>query len=111
MGSPMRLDGQVAVITGSAMGVGRGLAIALAERGALIAGLDIADAENEETGRLVAAGGSEWLALSCDISDKSAVRWAIDEVAERFGRIDVLVNNAAVFEDSRLLAGDYGQYG
>jgi 3-oxoacyl-[acyl-carrier protein] reductase len=103
----MRLDDQVAVITGSAMGVGRGLALALAERGALIAGLDIDDDANAETGRQVEAAGSEFLALSCDISDKSAVRRAIDEVGKRFGRINVLVNNAAVFEDSRLLAGDF----
>jgi len=103
----MRLDGQVVVITGSAMGVGRGIALALAARGALIAGLDVDAAANEETGRLLAAAGSEYLSVSCDISDKAAVRRAIDEVGERLGRIDVLVNNAAVWDDSRLLAGSY----
>lgn len=103
----MRLDGQVAVITGSAMGVGHGIALALAGRGALIAGLDIDDAANEETARHVMAAGGEYLALSCDISNKPGVRQAIDEVGEHFGRIDVLVNNAAVWDDSRLLAGDF----
>ena len=103
----MRLDGRVAVITGSAMGVGRGIALALAERGGRIAGLDIDEQANEETRRQVEALGSEFLPVSCDISDKTAVRRASDEIGERFGRIDLLVNNAAVWEDSRLLAGTF----
>lgn len=101
------MQGHVAVITGSAVGVGRGVALALAERGARVAGLDIDTANNQETARLVQALGSDCLAVDCDISDKVQVRDAMQQVVERFGRIDVLVNNAAVWDDSRLLRGSY----
>lgn len=107
MAGGLRLDGKVAVVTGSAMGVGRGLARTLAERGARVAGLDIKATANEETGAEVAAAGSEFLAVTCDIADKVAVKRAIERTADHFGRIDLLINNAAVFEDSRLLTGSY----
>ncbi|MEM1436647.1 MAG: SDR family oxidoreductase [Pseudomonadota bacterium] len=103
----MGMQGKVAVITGSAVGVGRGLALTLSAEGAAVAGLDIDVVNNHETGTLVRADGGAYLAVDCDIADKVQVRRAINQVLDRFERIDLLINNAAVFEDSTLLTGTY----
>jgi NAD(P)-dependent dehydrogenase (short-subunit alcohol dehydrogenase family) len=103
----MLLQDNVAIVTGSAVGIGRGIAIALAERGAQVACLDIDDANNEQTAELVRATGRESLAIHCDVAVKTQVKSAVDQTLERFGRIDVLINNAAVWDDSSLLGGTY----
>ena len=103
----MLLKDKVAVITGSAIGIGRGIAIALAREGANIIALDIDVLENHTTAAEVEAAGQECLALACDVSDKIQVRSAINEGLAAFGRIDVLVNNAAVFDNSSLLGGTF----
>ena len=101
------LEGKVAVITGSAVGIGRGVAVALAERGANIAALDIDITNNLETAHAVRAAGRDCLAVDCDVGDKVQVRRAINQTLQAFGRIDVLVNNAAVYENSALLTGTF----
>jgi 3-oxoacyl-[acyl-carrier protein] reductase len=101
------LTGKVAVVTGAAVGIGRGISIALARQGARVAGLDIDFHQNLETAALVRAAGGECLALDCDVGDRIDARRAMNRVMHEFGRIDVLVNNAAVFEDSCLLQGSY----
>lgn len=103
----MLLKHKVAVITGSAVGIGRGIAVALAREGADIIALDIDVLENHTTAAEVGAVGRECLALACDVSDKIQVRTAINEGLAAFGRVDVLVNNAAVWDDSSLLGGTY----
>jgi NAD(P)-dependent dehydrogenase (short-subunit alcohol dehydrogenase family) len=103
----MVLEGQVAVVTGSAAGIGRGISVALAEQGANVGCLDVDLAENAITADLVRATGRQAVALQCDVSDKHEVRRAIDSVLEAFGRIDVLVNNAAVWNNTSLLSGTY----
>ncbi len=103
----MLLEGKVAVITGAAVGIGRGMALALAGRGARVAGLDIDVVNNHETAAQLRSAGGECLAIDCDIADRGQVRSAISQILERFGRIDMLINNAAVWDDSRLLRGTY----
>lgn len=94
----------VAVVTGSAVGIGRELCRAFAARGMCVLGLDLDAAGNAETAEMV---GPAMATVTCDIGDAAAVKAAIDELVARTGRIDVLVNNAAVFGDTRLLSGDY----
>ena len=101
------LTGKVAVVTGSAIGIGRAIALALANEGADVALLDIDGANNAETARIVAATGRRALPLDCDVADKGQVRRTIAEVASTLGRIDVLVNNAAVYIDCALTHGDF----
>ena len=87
-----RLDGQVAVVTGGAGILGRVFCRALTEAGARVAVLDVL----EENARTVAAeigGGAE--GFGCDVSDPASVTAAVDAVVARYGRIDVLINNAA----------------
>lgn len=87
-----RLDGQVAVVTGGAGILGRVFCRALADAGAQVAVLDLL----EEQARAAASDIGEAAAgFGCDVSDPASVGAAVDAVMARFGRIDVLVNNAA----------------
>ena len=97
---------QVAIVTGSAVGIGRALCRAFVERGMHVVGLDVDADGNSETASIV---GRAMRAITCDVSDATSVKARIDEVTERTGRVDVLVNNAAVWNDTRLLAGTYDE--
>ncbi len=90
----MRLRGKTAIITGGARGIGRASARLFATEGAKVALFDIDDAGMSETAQLVGAR-SECLPVHTDIRSESAVRDSVAEVLHRFGRIDVLLNNAA----------------
>ena len=103
----MDLNEQVAVITGGAVGIGRGIALALAQAGANVASLDIDPTGNDETARLVQDTGRIGIAIDCDVADRSQVRRAMSEVLQKLGRIDVLVNNAAIYIDTSLTTGTY----
>src|SRR5215217_7442822 len=90
------LEGKVAMITGASQGLGRALALAYAKEGASI----VINARSEESVRPVAEGaeslGAEVLALAADVSESADVERLVDAAVERFGRIDVLVNNAGI---------------
>ena len=91
--------GMVAVITGAGGGLGETYARALASAGAGIAVLDVKDSK-KVAGDLT-AGGSPALALETDVSDRSAVMEAVDTVLKEFGRVDILINNAAAGSTER----------
>lgn len=103
----MLLEGQVAVVTGAAVGIGRGMAVAFAEEGADIALLDIDAVNNLEAAEAVRALGRRALAIDCDVADKVQVRKAFARVINELGRVDILVNNAAVWLDTSLTAGTF----
>ena len=84
----MLLEHKVAVITGSAVGIGRGIAVALAGEVANIIALDIDVLENQTTAAEVQAAGQECLPLACDVADKGQVRNAINQGLAAFGRVD-----------------------
>ncbi len=94
-----RLEGKVALITGGDSGIGRAVAIAYAREGADVAiAFHEHDVDAEETRRLIEASGRRALVCKGDIGDEQECQRIVAEVAEHFGRIDVLVNNAA-FQD------------
>jgi len=86
-----RLDGKACLVTGAARGIGRAIAVALADAGADVA-LGLRDAGTTE--ELVERIGA--LPLQMDVTDLDQVTGAVDAVTSRFGRIDVLVNNAGI---------------
>lgn len=87
----MRLKDKVALVTGAASGFGAGIAQLFAKEGARVAAADL----NEGGAREIAATlGKESLAIACDVSSAADVQRAVDETRNRFGRIDVVVNNA-----------------
>jgi NAD(P)-dependent dehydrogenase (short-subunit alcohol dehydrogenase family) len=84
----------VVLVTGAARGIGRQAALTLAERGYAVAANDLA--EPDETLSELSRVGTEVLFVPGDVSDEAAVREMVGKVMERFGRIDVLVNNAGL---------------
>ena len=98
------IAGLAVIVTGSAVGIGRAIATRFAALGASVAGLDIDAVGNADT---AAGTGSQFTPVLCDVGDAVTVKSAVDRVAAATGRIDVLVNNAAVWNDTRLTAGTY----
>ena len=92
-----RFSGQVVVITGSAMGIGRATAIRFASEGAAVACLDIKQEENRATAADASALGAQTIALACDVRSRAEQAAAIVAVVEQWGRIDVLVACAGVY--------------
>jgi len=91
-----RLAGKIALITGADSGIGRAVAIAFAREGADVAVAYLNEHEDaRETARWVEQAGRQCLLLPGDIAQKAHCQALVDQTVERFGRIDVLVNNAA----------------
>ena len=93
------LAGKIVLVTGAAKRLGRAIALAAAEGGADVA-ITYRDSEREarQLVRGLAQRGAEALAIRCDVTDEENVREMVKEVADQFGAIDVLVNNAANYE-------------
>lgn len=92
--SPFDLSGKAALVTGAAVGIGRACATALAKAGAKIALVDM----NEDVGIKTALGlqaqGADAFFVRCDITDEKQVQNAVDSIVDRFGRLDIALNNA-----------------
>jgi len=96
----VRLEGKVAIVTGAARGFGKAYCLRLAEEGAKVVAVDVLDA----TGIVAAieAKGGAGLALKVDVTSEEDTLQMANETVERFGRIDILINNAAVFHGLKL---------
>ena len=95
-----RVDGKVALVTGSARGIGRGIAEQLAAEGANVIIADVLIEVAEQTAaEIQGQSGSDTLALAMDVTSEASIEEAIESAVARFGRIDILVNNAGVFPD------------
>ena len=94
-----RLDGRVAVVSGAASGIGRAIALRLADDGAQLGLIDIKD--QSETVSLVSGKGGRAEAWACNVTDEQQVASALEAIGGRFDRIDVLVNNAGILSDRK----------
>ena len=90
-----RLDGKIAVVTGSERGLGRGMAVALAQAGADVLGVTYAAAA-PETAAAIAATGRRYVHVQADLSSIEPIPRIIDAALAAYGRIDILVNNAGI---------------
>lgn len=93
---------EVAIVTGGAKGIGLGIATALAKSGRRIALFDLDGASLDEAAGALAAEGADVIGLAVDVTKSESVNAAVETVAERFGRVDVLVNNAGIVRDKRI---------
>ena len=105
----MQLKDRVAIVTGGAslLGIGWATAKRFADEGARVVILDLDQSQAEQAAHAIDA---QHLGLACDIRDEAACRSAVQRVLDRFGRVDVLVNNAGVSQSQRLMDSTQADY-
>lgn len=93
----MKLSGKVAVVTGAKQGIGRGIALALAQEGAKVIVSDINLAESQLVVDEIIAKGGQASAIKCDVLNREEINALIVKAKDNFGSLDILVNNAGIF--------------
>jgi 3-oxoacyl-[acyl-carrier protein] reductase len=93
----MKLDGKVAVVTGGAQGIGRAIALGLGREGAQVVVADLQGNKAESVTNELNDLGTEALAVEVDVANEAAVKRLAEQTFNRFGRIDILVNDAGVY--------------
>jgi NAD(P)-dependent dehydrogenase (short-subunit alcohol dehydrogenase family) len=108
----MKLTEKVVVITGASTGLGRGIALKLAEEGAFVVIGDINEASNPggfdeqpelTTAELITQRGGQALYQRCDVTRSEDLTALVEAATRRFGRIDIMINNAGVYRDGKLI--------
>ncbi len=95
-GQLLSLEGKVAMVTGAASGIGRGISLRLAEMGAFVALLDVDDIRGRESAAEIEAYGGESLFLNCDVRSAAECRRAVETTIKSSGRVDIVCNCAGV---------------
>lgn len=93
----MKLKGKVAIITGTSPNIGGGIAEALAAAGATIVAVDARKENAEGCATAIRAAGGTALPIVCDVLDETQVAATVEQAVSEFGHVDILVNNAAIF--------------
>ncbi|MDB5335278.1 MAG: Short-chain dehydrogenase [Planctomycetaceae bacterium] len=93
----MRLAGKVAVVTGGAVGIGQATCVRFAEEGAAVVVADINAAAGTETTNQIIKSGGRALFVATDVTQEESIRQMVQAAVKAFGKIDILVNNAAIF--------------
>jgi short-subunit dehydrogenase len=95
-----RYDGQVAVVTGASSGIGRCIALDLATRGAVVVGIARREQLLRELGQELGRTSPQSDTIVCDVADTDELRRHLAQAEHRYGRIDILINNAGVYEST-----------
>jgi 3-oxoacyl-[acyl-carrier protein] reductase len=93
----MRLKDKVAIVTGGGIGIGRAYCLALAREGAKVVAADIQEGEAKRVAEEIKKSGGEAMAVPVDVTSPEKTRAMADAALKRYGRIDILVNNAALY--------------
>jgi len=91
-----RLEDRVAIVTGGARGIGKGICFRFADEGAKVAVFDVISGEAKKVAAEIVKSGGAALALKVDITKASEIEKAVKEVVAKFGKVDILVNNAGI---------------
>jgi 3-oxoacyl-[acyl-carrier protein] reductase len=97
------LAGKVAIVTGSARGIGKAIAGALAEHGADVVISDVLEEEAKETSAEIVALGRRSLAIRCNVVSREEVDTLVQRTVAELGRLDILINNAGITQDALLV--------
>jgi NAD(P)-dependent dehydrogenase (short-subunit alcohol dehydrogenase family) len=98
----MRLNGKVAIVTGSSRGIGQAIALRLAKEGARVVVNSRKLDGTEETVNLIKKAGGTAVGIAADVSDAKQVQSLVSQAVKRFGRLDIMVNNAGVADEAPL---------
>ena len=90
----MKLEGKIAIVTGAGKGIGREAALAVAAEGATVVAVARTQADLDETVKLIEGNGGSAISLSHDLTVGTEVQTMVDEVMEKYGKIDILINTA-----------------
>lgn len=99
----MKLTDKIIAITGAGQGLGRAMAVYLAERGANIAIIDLNDQHMLETQALIEATGQQGIIFPCNVADERQVETTFAAIPQQMGRLDALINNAGILRDGLLV--------
>jgi 3-oxoacyl-[acyl-carrier protein] reductase len=94
------LSGQTAIVTGASRGIGRGIALALGASGAKVACVARNVAKLQETAEAIQAAGGEAEVFECDVTDGAAVTALFEAIADKWEKVDIVVNNAGITRDT-----------
>ena len=92
----LSLEGKVAIVTGGASGIGRGICLRLAEMGASVAVLDVDEAKGRKAAEEISSQGGNAIAIKCDVRSAADCRAATDTVLKKWGKVDILCNCAGI---------------
>lgn len=99
----MRLDGKVAIVTGTSANIGGGIAELMAAEGAALVCVDVKPENAADCARAIQQGGGRALALTCDVTNQAQVEAVVSKARETYRGIDILVNGAAIFNQKGVL--------